>query len=72
MGQPHQDLVEDLERLLDDAKSGHLRGLAYATVMVDNSKGTGWVGADGTRDGIGLAVGLLQYRYMQSIYEDGE
>lgn len=60
---PSADTIEDLERLLADARSGHLVGIAYATVNRDGSQGTGWSGIAGTRHTVGTAIMMLFHRY---------
>jgi hypothetical protein len=67
---PFEDLVEELRRLLAEAESGELRGMAYATVRSDNVKGTGWTGAAGTRNALGTALMILQHRYVVALQED--
>ena len=61
-GNPNPDIVMEIERLLDEAKSGDLTGFAYCTIRNDN-KGTGWSGNAGTRDSLGAAIMMLHHRY---------
>ena len=41
-GEPNQDIIEDLERLLEEAKSGELRGLVYGVVRKNGHLGNGF------------------------------
>lgn len=40
--QPQQDLVLQLERLLEEARSGELQGIAYAVTYVASEVSHGW------------------------------
>lgn len=71
-GEANPDIVEILEKLLEEAKSGELRGLAYCTVKLNNVLGTGWAGSDGTRYLLGAATGMLAHRYSGALLESGE
>ena len=66
-GEPDTDLIETLERLLEDAKSGNIRALAYATVCESEVLGSGWTGVAGTRYHLGSSVLMLQSRYASSL-----
>ena len=72
IGDPNPDLVETLERLLDSAKSGELRGIAYAGCKVGDATVTGWDGSDGTRHPLSTAIAILQSRYARALYEVSE
>ena len=67
-GEPSVQIVETLERLLADAKSGELIGLGYATVLRTKAIGTGWDGeaAEGLRYTLGSAIHLLDHRYVSA------
>lgn len=65
--EPNRSLVAELERLLDEAKSGDLRAMAYCTIRLYGSKGTGWDGADGTRDQLAACIAMLQHRYTAAL-----
>ena len=67
-GEPDQGVIEEIERLLEEAKSGELRAFAFATVL-PNRLGTGWAGAAGTRNDVGMAISLLAYRYPQAVMD---
>ncbi len=67
--QPSTSIIEDLERLLSDAKSGRLVGLAYATASEDGVQGTGWTGEAGSRHPLGTAIMMLSYRYSAGLLE---
>ena len=66
-------LIETLQQLLEHAKSGELRGVAYATVYGrDNgSVGTGWSGGAGTQHVLSTGVSMLQIEYTRSMMEGG-
>lgn len=70
-GEANDDLVATLEWLLADAKSGCLRGLAYATVRENNVIGSGWDGSDGTRYPLAAAISILSVRYPTAL-QDGK
>lgn len=70
-GAPNPDVIEELERLLEDARRGDLEAIAYCTVYPD-SKGTGWAGGSGTRDAVAAAIMMLQHRYAAAILEPEE
>lgn len=66
-GQPVADVVQLLEELLERARAGELRGIAYATVERDGAVCHGWTragrdggGARGVAPELhGLASGIL-------------
>lgn len=62
-GAPSTGIIEDLERLLSEARSGRLVGLAYATANEDGKQGTGWAGEAGSRHPLGTAIMMLNHRY---------
>lgn len=66
-GQPNPDMVAEVERLLERAKSGELRGLAYATFATGDITGTGWVGSDGSRHPLSSAIAMLSHRYAAAL-----
>jgi len=68
-GEANPDLVATLESLLARAKSGELRGLAYATFATGNVTGTGWEGSDGSRHPISSAIMMLHHRYAAALME---
>lgn len=69
-GQPDEALVALLERLLEDARSGDLRAIAYATVRAGGAVGTGWDGGRGTRDPLSTAISILGVRYPLAVLEE--
>ncbi len=66
--EPVEEIVERLEGLLEQAKSGKIRGLAFAVTHA-NSKATGWNGDAGVADGICVAIMLLDRRYREYMAE---
>lgn len=64
-------LVEHLETMLAQAKSGQLVGAAYAGVYADGSGRTGWERPSGLIMHDALAAGImhLQYRYAKAMVE---
>ena len=66
-GEANPDMVAVVEDLLDRAKSGELRGLAYATFASGDITGTGWEGSDGSRHPLSSAIAMLQHRYTQAL-----
>lgn len=65
--EPVLHVIEYLERLLIRAKAGEIRAVGVAVVTEGKGLATGWEGASGTRDSLGLCVGMLQHRYMAAI-----
>jgi hypothetical protein len=66
--EPYAGVVETLERLLADAKSGNLRAIAYAVVRTQNVQATGWDGAAGTRHPMSGAIMILAHRYAEALH----
>lgn len=66
-GQPSKNIIETLESLLDEARSGSLIGIAYATVRENGAQGTGWEGESGSRHTLGTAMMMLQHRYTEAL-----
>jgi hypothetical protein len=66
-GEADPGVVEELERLLDLARSGELRGFAYATAQAQDVSGTGWAGANGSRHMLSSAIMMLSYRYAEAL-----
>lgn len=64
-GEPCQDVVERLEELLADARSGFIRGFAYAAVTIDNGIIINWAG-DASCWVLMGAVAKLQHDYLAS------
>ena len=71
-GDPCPEIVETLERLLAEAKSGDLRGIAYAACKIGDVTATGWDGADGARHPLSTAIAVLSSRYSRALYEASE
>lgn len=69
-GEADPDIIDLMEEMLEDAKSGQLRGIAFATVRMGNVLGSGWVGSD--RDSMATSVMLLHHRFAATILEGGE
>ena len=66
---PNQDVIERLEELLDQAKSGELRGIVYATRTTGNRTGSGWANID---DGVMALIGeliVLQRDFLDSMVD---
>ena len=65
LSQPDPDLIADLERLLKEAKSGDLEGLAWAAVY----SGYFLVDWDGTSSCLTLngAIGMLAHDFAEAI-----
>jgi hypothetical protein len=67
-----QDLVDDLELLLEDAKAGRLLAIGYAAVVEGDVTSTGWSGRAGTRHALSSAIITLHARYAQALISGGE
>jgi hypothetical protein len=67
--EPVDGVIEDLERLLAEAKAGTLVAFAYVSVKRDEVLGTGWAGGHGTRHLLGSGVGMLHHRYTACLLE---
>lgn len=70
-GQPSEAIIETLESLLVEARSGRLIGVAYATCCDDGKQGTGWDGEAGSRHPLGTAIMMLHHRYADSLLNGG-
>lgn len=68
-GEPNKELIETLEKFLKEARAGDLRGCAFAYHYVDGTKGTGWDGADGSREPLATTIMMLNARYAQALLE---
>jgi hypothetical protein len=60
-----QEIVEILEAMLEEAKSGHLTGLAYAYSTREGQCLTGWESMAGHENTMAVAIMQLFYRYGQ-------
>jgi hypothetical protein len=63
------ELVERLEGLLEEARSGQLLALAYAGVARNEMIKTSWAG-DVQRSMIGYAIAKLQHEYFSAVTEN--
>ena len=62
-GEPVPEIVELLDRLLGEARSGELRGIGYAVIR-GGRVATGWHWGDGVTNTDAIAaVSLLQHEY---------
>jgi len=64
-GDPNPELVETLERMLVEAKSGLLVGMAYVVSTSDLRSKTGWINTSTTSDSLGSGILTLAFRYGQ-------
>lgn len=71
-GEADAELVEALESLVDRAKRGEIKAVAWAGVTGNDHLVTGWDGAGGTVFSLGSAVMCLQSRFADFIMEDDE
>jgi hypothetical protein len=60
---PNQDVIQFLERALEDARAGQLRAMGYVLVDVNRAISTSWVGSADHHD-MTAGVHTLAYRYM--------
>lgn len=65
--EPSQPIIDQLEILMEEARSGVLIGFAYAVVREDGTQRTGWDGESGTRHSLGTALMMLNYRYIEAL-----
>lgn len=61
--EPDADLIEKLESMLVDAKSGQLRAAGYTLIDRDRAICTGWIGHADHHD-MYAGVNQLAFRYM--------
>ena len=65
------DLVDMLEKLLEDAKAGVIIGVAFAAVLDQPDKvfvvRTGWDSASGTKHVLHSGIALLEHRFAEGI-----
>lgn len=79
LAQPSEDVIECLERLLEKARSGEIRAIAYATVVDPTGSGnpanvslsTGWDSAYEMKFMTAAAIGLLGHRYNDDLLGKG-
>lgn len=69
--QAQEDMVTDIERLLNKAMSGELKGFAYVTIDTDDTCGSGWSGYN-CRALLNHAISLLGFRYNRACLENVE
>lgn len=62
-----QEVVSIIEELLEEAKSGELRAIAFATVRSDLAFSTGFVGTAKTNHSLGAATAVLFHRYTAAL-----
>lgn len=68
-GEPQADVIDALEGLLADARSGLLVGFAYLAVDARATVATGWHGRADRHDMI-AGSSLLQHRILVALDED--
>jgi hypothetical protein len=69
-GQPQQDLIEAIEKLLAAAKTGEVQAVAFAVIGDDRDIKTGWKGGFVACE-LMAAVAWLYFRYGRA-FDDGE
>ncbi len=69
-GQPQQDLIEALEKLLEAAKTGEIQGVALAIIGDDRHICTAWKGGFVATE-LMAAVAWLYFRYGRA-FDGGE
>jgi hypothetical protein len=67
-GTPNPELISDLEKLLEKAKSGEITSIAYAALYSDDLTSYHWVGKM-TRSMIG-SLELIKYALCRGDWED--
>lgn len=70
-GEPNKNIIDELERLLAEAKAGQLDAIAYCAVR-QRTIGTGWAGGSGARSAISSAILMLSHRYAGALLMEGE
>ncbi len=71
-GEPVPEIVEMLEELLERAKAGDVRALAYATVESDMAFTDSWWAENGTGFQLAAAAGVLHWKALGSLAQMGE
>lgn len=68
IGKVNAEVVETLERLLQEARDGKILGLAYAAAQHGDKSSCGWTS---TPDGVSLGTGILglSYRFGRATWE---
>lgn len=69
-GQPQQDLIVALERLLEAAKTGEIQAVAFAIINDDRAVSTAWKGGFVSNE-LMAAVAWLYFRYGRA-FDDSE
>ena len=64
----NEEVIETLERLLQEARDGQILGLAYAAAQHGDKSSCGWTNCP---DGVSLGTGILglSYRFGQATWE---
>lgn len=71
VGAPVAEVVEVLEDLLERARAGRLRAVAYVAVGADGAVGTGWkVPPEGGGHAVASGILTLGWRYAASGAQD--
>lgn len=60
--QPQNDVIEVLERILEEAKTGDVQGITFALIKHDSSIATGWKG-EYVANTMMAAVSWLLFRF---------
>ncbi len=72
--EPSKAIIESLEGLLAEARSGDLIAIAYCTIRDSGEptnpvQGTGWDGEAGTKHSLGTVIMMLQTRYFNAMLD---
>ena len=70
-GEPSAELIELMERLLGDARSGHLQAIAYTGVTDERSIDTNWCGHSDIHD-VAAGISILGHRFHSAANWDGD
>lgn len=70
-GQPNDDCIRDLERMLEMAKSGELQGFGCAYSRADGKVAT-VLQTNGNLFSLSHAIGSLWFRFQQRMMEESE
>ena len=69
-GVPDPEIIAAVEQLLDEARTGVLRGLTFAALSTDGMIRTDWRGAGTSSNEVHGAIVLLEARYARARLED--
>lgn len=69
-GEPNKDVIIQLEKLLEKAKSGHLQAIAFCTFTSCKETTCGWVPGE-YKHQIASAILTMSHEYTKALVDEG-